>query len=295
VLDDAKATRRLVKLYKGSHAADDPHPLVLGFGEFFFREHRGLLAYACRQAAPGRPVSLADLGAFDARYRPRVGVRDVFDLLLPHLRRPGEAPVDVLRYLTFRTHALGSYRGGTSGYDEETRAFAAAHFRQVGVPVAPGEVSVFGGGAKGAFLAMCAAIMCRRDHEKLHHQGGLLLAPAGYYQSLRLIPPLFGGGIHVTGDLTGDSVRAWLTDTAGQRHRCIYVPLVNNADGRVLTQPRARDIASAVLEHNTRHPDQPVYVLADDVYVGSYLHADRIGTSIASVTGTDLGFPRSGG
>jgi aspartate/methionine/tyrosine aminotransferase len=72
------------------------------------------------------------------------------------------------------------------------------------------------------------------------------------------------------------------------------VPLVNNADGQVLTRSRARDIASAVLEHNARHPHQPVYVLADDVYVGSYLNPDRIGTPIASVTGTDLCAPTLG-
>jgi hypothetical protein len=37
---------------------------------------------------------------------------------------------------------------------------------------------VFCGGAKGAFLAFCAALMLHRDHEDLHRAGGLMLAPA---------------------------------------------------------------------------------------------------------------------
>jgi hypothetical protein len=96
----------------------------------------------------------------------------------------------------------------------------------------------------------------------------VLLAPAGYYQSLRLIPPLFGGTIHVVEVLTGETIRRWLQQTARTAtvaSRCVYVPLVNNADGRVLTPPRARSIAHAILEHNTAHPASPVYVLADDV------------------------------
>ena len=61
---------------------------------------------------------------------------------------------------------------------------------------------MFCGGAKGAFLAFCAALMLRRDHDDLHREGGRMLAPAGYYQSLRLIPPVFGGSIDVVGELT---------------------------------------------------------------------------------------------
>jgi hypothetical protein len=37
--------------------------------------------------------------------------------------------------------------------------------------------------------------MCRRRNDQLTHEGGLLLAPEGYYQSLRLIPAVFGGEI----------------------------------------------------------------------------------------------------
>jgi hypothetical protein len=31
--------------------------------------------------------------------------------------------------------------------------------------------------------------MLHRDHDDLHRVGGLMLAPTGYFQSLRLIPP----------------------------------------------------------------------------------------------------------
>lgn len=54
----------------------------------------------------------------------------------------------------------------------------------------------------------------------------------------------------------------------------MYVPLVNNVDGRVLSRARACSIAAVVLDYNQRHPGNPVWVIADDVYAGSYLSAD---------------------
>ncbi|WP_433466986.1 hypothetical protein [Spirillospora sp. CA-128828] len=158
VLDDAKSRHDLVKLYKGSHASPDPHPVVTDVGAFFYRERRGLFGYACRQAGPHAPAH-ADLDVFDAAHRPRISVRAVFELLYPQLARPGESAVGVLRYVAGRRHRLGAYRGGSSGLDEEARAFAAAHFTSVGVPCTPDQVAVFCGGAKGAFMAFCAAIM----------------------------------------------------------------------------------------------------------------------------------------
>ncbi len=294
ILDDAKTDHDLVKLYKGSHGSPDPHPLVTDFGEFFFRTRRGLLAYASATVNPHHPPALADLDLFDAGYTPRVRTRAAFDLLASAVRRPAETAADVMAYVTSRTHHLGAYRGGSSGYEDEAQAFAAAHFRSAGLTTDPRQVLVFCGGAKGAFMAFCAALMCRRNHDDLCHLGGLLLTPAGYYQSLRLIPPVFGGDIHVAGELTSDTVSRWLDQTCDQLRRCIYVPLVNNADGQVLTAARARSIAHVILAHNNAHPGRPVYVLADDVYAGSYLNPDCQGLPIAAVTGADLGDPALG-
>ena len=53
----------------------------------------------------------------------------------------------------------------------------------------PEDVLVSCDDAKGAFLAFCAVLMLHRDHDDLHRVGGLMLAPTGYFQSLRLIPP----------------------------------------------------------------------------------------------------------
>jgi aspartate/methionine/tyrosine aminotransferase len=294
ILDDAKTDHDLLKLYKGSHGSPQPHPHVSRFGEHFYRTRRGLLSYITATVGPPGPAKLSHLSDFDHGHQPRVPMRTVFELLADSIRRPDATPGDVLTHMTTRAHKLAAYRGGTSGYDEEALAFAAAHFQQSGVPAAPSQVLIFAGGAKGAFAAFLAALMIHRDHENLRHAGGLMLAPAGYYQSLRLLPPLFGGSIDVVRQMTGTSVRAWLAETAEQPRRCIYIPLVNNANGEVLTAARARAIAHAVLEHNAQRKDRPVYVLADDVYVGSYLGAGVKGRPIASINGEDLGEPGLG-
>ncbi|MGH3549771.1 MAG: aminotransferase class I/II-fold pyridoxal phosphate-dependent enzyme [Pseudonocardiaceae bacterium] len=115
-----------------------------------------------------------------------------------------------------------------------------------------------------------------RHHDELHHSGGRVLAPVGYYQSLRLIPTIFGGALDVVTDLDGDTVSEWLATSSCREDRpaagrVVYVPLVNNADGRVLTRERAYSITRTVLDHNQRHPGARVWVVADDVYAGSYL------------------------
>src|SRR5690348_17197678 len=108
VLDDAKSDHRLVKMYKGSPAASDPHPAVTDLGRFFYTCQRGLLAYVCRRPSRrGRPV-LDDLDVFDATHRPRVSTRAVFEQLFAALARPGDTAADVLTYVTGRRHPLGA-------------------------------------------------------------------------------------------------------------------------------------------------------------------------------------------
>ncbi len=271
IIDDAKATRKLVKLYKGSHLSSDPHEHVLKFASFFAEHRCGPLGYASQTINPDGPARVEDLDTFDAEYRPRLPMRAVFDELKPAMRRPSETPAALLDYLTSRRHHLGGYRGGSSGFDDEARATAALHFRRTGIRSTPGEVLVFSGGAKGVFLAFCAAVMSRRRFDELHHVGGALLAPEGYYQSLRLIPAVFGGEIQVVPNLTAGVVGHWLNRTAERPHRALYVPLVNNATGQVLTADRANALAVVIRIHNAINRHNPVFVLGDDVYAESYL------------------------
>lgn len=45
----------------------------------------------------------------------------------------------------------------------------------------------------------------------MRHTGGVVLAPVGYYQSLRLIPPIFTGDLEVAEELDGPAVAGWLS------------------------------------------------------------------------------------
>lgn len=285
ILDDAKAGRSLVKLYKGSHLATDPHQHVLGFASYFADCRRGLVSFACRSVTPDGPCRVEDLDEFDQRFQPRIPMRAVFDELDRLIRRPGERGDGVLDRVVSRTHNLAAYRGGSSGFDEESRVIAAQHFRSTGVSSTPEQVTVFCGGAKGVFLAFCAALMCRRRFDALRHLGGALLAPEGYYQSLRLIPAIFGADIHMVPELTPEYIARWLSRTAGLSNRAIYVPLVNNATGQVLTRTRAHAIAAEISDHNQLNPGNPAFVVGDDVYSGSVLDTTIAPTPIGAAPG----------
>jgi aspartate/methionine/tyrosine aminotransferase len=287
LIDDAKADYWVVKLHKGSHGSPNPHAVVTDFARWFFEHRRGLLGYACHTIRPDTAKHVVDdLVDYDSTHAPRVPTLEVFRLLDKTQRQPGESSEGYLNYVADREHQLGAYRGGSSGFDDEARGFACAHFRQLGIPSDVDDVMIFAGGAKGVFLACCAALMCERRFDELEPRGGLILAPSGYYQSLRLIPPIFGGTIHVEDELTGQTVTDWLDDTAHLRSRLIYVPLVNNLDGRVLSREQARGIAAAIVGHNAAHSDNPVYVIGDDVYVGSYLDDDITPEPIGAAPGT---------
>jgi len=141
-------------------------------------------------------------------------------------------------------------------------------------------------GLAGARRGAVESFDVRGDPHGAGHIGGRFLAPVGYYQSLRLIPTIFGGGLGVVADLDldVDTVSEWLADTRGGG-RIVYVPLVNNADGRVLSRDRACSSAAAVLDRNQRHPGNPVWVIANDVYAGSYLSA---GLTAQPLRGADI-------
>lgn len=57
----------------------------------------------------------------------------------------------------------------------------------------------------------------------------------------------------------------------------------------MLSRVRACSIARAVLDHNRRYPDNPVWVVADDVYAGSHLCPAVTSQPIAALRGADLG------
>lgn len=271
ILKEAKSSHTLIKLYKGSHGAADPHQNVLDFASYFARLRHGLVSFACHSVNPEGPWKPSDLDAFDHENQPRIPLRTVFETVRPLLHRIGENPQAALDLLTHRVHHLGSYRGESSGFDEESRSAAACHFRSVGVMIDPKDVLIFCGGAKGVFLAFCATLMCRRKFDQIDHRGGALLAPEGYYQSLHLIPSFFGGEIHLASDLSAEQVRDWLARTSDLPSRAIYVPLVNNATGQVLTSSRAQALATEITRHNQLNPGNPILVLGDDVYADSVL------------------------
>lgn len=288
ILDDAKTRHQLLKLYKGSHLSENPYQSVLDFGAYFYQKQEGLFSYILSKVSDTQEHEKA-LESFSARYSPRLKFDKIFNDLYQSQKRPSESKDDFLRYIASRKHRIGVYRGGSSGFDDEAKAIASAHFRKEQIPSQIDEVLTFTGGFKGAFMALCAVLMCQAKGEQLHLTGGNILASKGYYQSLRLVPPLFGATLSIVDELTEETVAHWLVATNSQKGRIIYAPLVNNMNGKVLTEERARAIARAVLRHNKIHINNPVFVLGDDVYIGSYLQSNLRPRSIGSISGKEIG------
>ena len=134
LIDDAKTRHRVIKLYKGSHGSSDPRPIELDYSQFFAAHRRGVLGFVCDRVRPGADhYRVADLDEYDRFARPRVPTRAVFDLLARTGRRTGETNDQYLTHVATRRHHLGAYRGGSSGLDDESRAFVAAYFQRLGI------------------------------------------------------------------------------------------------------------------------------------------------------------------
>lgn len=287
-LDEGKANRNALKAYKGSHFSHRPHQTSLEFLQYFSKNQCGLFSFAARYFNKDGPIKLSSLGLFDLHTKPRISVKNAFDYYYQIFSKPGETKQQCLERVAEREHFLGFYRGGSSGFEDESLCFGTMHFRNQQIPAKANDIMIFLGGFKGAVLAFCGAIMTERDHDKTLHKGGVLLVPKGYYQSLRLIPSIFGGTIDCQNDYSTESIKYWLYHHSSPI-KAIYLPLINNENGKALSQEEAHKIAKIILTYNAKHPGQPAYVIADDVYVDSCINKHVTPTSIASVAGSDIG------
>ncbi|MDA3939428.1 MAG: pyridoxal phosphate-dependent aminotransferase [Spirochaetia bacterium] len=183
---------------------------------------------------------------------------------------------------------------GSTGYLDysagqlESLALMKKYFQNMGIPVLDNQV-VMGTGYKNLYHTLLNVLMTKdvtldekgRDLRK--RDSGTILVPRGHYQSLVKAPSWHNSRLKVVERMDGENIKKELEDRGDIK--AIYFSVVANPSGEVMPEKQIREISEVVLEYNEKNSDNPVFVIADQVYNGSILKSGVKIFSIASLIG----------
>ncbi|MCP4116286.1 MAG: pyridoxal phosphate-dependent aminotransferase [Desulfobacteraceae bacterium] len=274
----------------GGQFFSTPHPMALGAQRHQALHYTGLLGYLAQEAEK-KGLPLAD---FLKEFSPENGF--FIDLYVAYeelWQRSGHRHLEFGCFLDLRkqekifpTGYLDHCHGQT-----ETLVLMAHYFKGRQVPATPDQV-VMGTGFKNLFNALMTVLM--KGEVRVDAQGrdfreskpGTILVPRGHYQSLVKAPSFHNGRLKVIERMDEEHIREALENR--EDIKAVYFSVVANPSGDVMPEAQIRGIARAILEYNASHPEDPVFVVADQVYNGSLLKEGLEILSIASLTGDRL-------
>jgi len=183
---------------------------------------------------------------------------------------------------------------GSTGYldnchgQDESLALMKNYFQNLGLPVEENQV-VLGTGFKNLFNALVAVLMTKdtevdengRDFRK--QNPGTILVPRGHYQSLIKAPSFHNSRLKVIERIDADHIRKELENRGDIK--AVYLSVVANPSGAIMPEEQMRGIAKVILKYNESNKNNPVFLIADQVYNGSILKKGLSIFSIASVSG----------
>jgi aspartate/methionine/tyrosine aminotransferase len=183
---------------------------------------------------------------------------------------------------------------GSTGYLDytagqiESLSLMKNYFQNMAIPAEDNQI-VMGTGFKSLFNTLMTVFMTKdvaldvngRDLRK--RTRGTILVPRGHYQSLVKAPSFHNSRLKVIERIDTECIRKQLSDRADIK--AIYLSVVANPSGEIMPEQQLRDVAEVVLDYNAKNKENPVFVIADQVYNGSILKKGMKIFSIASVSG----------
>jgi len=187
---------------------------------------------------------------------------------------------------------------GSTGYLDyaagqvESRFIMRNYFQNLGIPVGDDQV-VMGTGFKNLYHTLINVLMTKdvaldeNGRDLRIRSSGTILVSRGHYQSLVKAPSWHNSRLKIVEKLDAFHISRELEDRGDIK--AIYFSVVANPSGDVMPEEQIREIAGTVLEYNRRNRDNPVFVIADQVYNGSIL---KEGIEIFSIASVESGAER---
>ncbi len=266
-----------------------PHPMALEAHAHHTLHHTSLLGYLA-SSAEKEQLPLEELLE---RFSPEKGYfinlhegyRDLW-------RKSEKKKLSFVEFLDYqKAQKIGStgYLEYTSG-QKEGLTLMRNYFRNLEIPVGEAQV-LMGTGFKNLYHTLMNAFMTEdvdldeKGWDIRRRKSGTILVPRGHYQSLVKAPSFHNSRIKVIERMDARHLMKELEKR--EDIRAAYLSVVANPSGEIMSEEQMRGIASVVLNYNRTHPDNPIYVIADQVYNGSILKQGLEIFSIASVTEGD--------
>ena len=187
---------------------------------------------------------------------------------------------------------------GSTGYLDYAAGQVESHFlmrnyfQNLGIPVGDDQV-VMGTGFKNLYHTLINVLMTKdvaldeNGRDLRIRSSGTILVPRGHYQSLVKAPSWHNSRLKIIEKLDACHIGRELEERGDIK--AIYFSVVANPSGDVMPEAQIREIAETVLEYNRKNSDNPVFVIADQVYNGSIL---KDGIKIFSIASVESGAER---
>ena len=160
------------------------------------------------------------------------------------------------------------------------------YFNNLGIPADENHI-VMGTGYKSLYHTLMNVLMTKdvavddEGRDLRVRSGGTILVPKGHYQSLVKAPSWHNSCLRQVEKLDREHIEKELAERGDIK--ALYFSVVANPSGEVMLESRIREIAETVLDYNDKNRDNPLLVIADQVYNGSILKDGIKIFSIASV------------
>ena len=276
---------KAINAHVGGQFFFSPHPMALEAHIHHTKNHTSLLGFLA-SLAEKEEVNLSDcLKKFCPENGHFINLYEAYSDWWSHSDLKDSSFEDYLEYQKIQRISSTGYLDYSAG-QVESYFLMKNYFNNLGIPSDENHI-VMGTGYKNLYHTLMNVLMTKdpavddQGRDLRVRSSGTILVPRGHYQSLVKAPSWHNSRLKQVEQLDRKNLEAVLKERGDIK--ALYFSVVANPSGEVMSESRIREIAETVLDHNAANRDNPLIVIADQVYNGSILKKGVEIFSIASV------------
>ena len=280
-----KGNIKAIDAHVGGQFFFSPHPMVLEAHIHHTINHTSLLGYLASLAKKEEE----ELSDFLKKFCPANGnFINLYEAYSDWWRNSGFKDSSFNVFLDYQKKQKISSTGylDYAAGQVESYFLMKNYFNNLGIPSDENHI-VMGTGYKSLYHTLMNVLMTKdvevdeAGRDLRVRSRGTILVPRGHYQSLVKAPSWHNSRLKQVERLDRKHIEEVLEDRGDIK--ALYFSVVANPSGEVMRESQIREIAETILDYNAENKDNPLLVVADQVYNGSILKEGVEIFSIASV------------